>query len=69
MNDKKIYMGKISYINASPVFYGLDHGLLPAWLKMVADVPSALNRKIITGQIKVSPISAAFYAMNHREML
>ncbi len=69
MNDKKIYMGKISYINASPVFYGLDHGLLPAWLKMVADVPSALNRKIITGQIKVSPISAAFYAMNHRELL
>ncbi len=69
MNDKKVYMGKISYINAAPVFYGLDHGLLPAWLKMVADVPSALNRKIITGQIQVSPISAAFYAMNHRELL
>ncbi|MCD4721292.1 MAG: menaquinone biosynthesis protein [Desulfobacula sp.] len=62
-------MGKISYINASPVFYGLDHGLLPAWLKMVPDVPSVLNRKIKTGQIKVSPISAAFYAMNHRELL
>jgi chorismate dehydratase len=69
MNNKKIYMGKISYINASPVYYGLDHGLLPPWLKMVPDVPSVLNRKIITGQIKVSPISAAFYAMNHRELL
>ena len=69
MNDKKVTMGKISYINASPVFYGLDHGLLPPWLKMESDVPSVLNRKIITGQIKISPISAAFYAMNHKELL
>ena len=69
MNKKKVYMGKISYINASPVYYGLDHGLLPSWLKMVPDVPSALNRKIKTGQIQVSPISAAFYAMNHRDLL
>ncbi|MBC2704195.1 MAG: menaquinone biosynthesis protein [Desulfobacula sp.] len=62
-------MGKISYINDAPVYYGLDHGLLPDWLRMVSDVPSVLNRKIKTGQIKVSPISAAFYAMNHRELL
>jgi len=69
MIDKNIYMGKISYVNSFPVYYGLDHGLLPEWLKMVPDVPSVLNRKIITGQIKVSPISAAFYAMNHQELL
>ncbi|NOX34547.1 MAG: menaquinone biosynthesis protein [Deltaproteobacteria bacterium] len=62
-------MGKISYINASPVFYGLDHGLLPPWLKMVADVPSSLNRKIKTGQVKISPVSAAFYAMNFKDLL
>lgn len=69
MNTENVNMGKISYINASPVFYGLDHGLLPDWLKMVSDVPSALNRQIITGEIKVSPISAAAYAMNHEELL
>ncbi|WP_051012462.1 menaquinone biosynthetic enzyme MqnA/MqnD family protein [Desulfobacula toluolica] len=69
MNNKHVYMGKISYINASPVYYGLDHGLLPHWLAMISDVPSVLNRKIITGQIEVSPISAAFYAMHHRELL
>ena len=69
MNNKEISIGKISYINASPVFYGLDHGLLPSWLKMVPDVPSVLNQKIITGQIEVSPISAAFYALNHKELL
>ncbi len=62
-------MGKISYINASPVYYGLDHGLLPDWLTLVSDVPSALNRKIIAGEIEISPISAAFYAMNHETLL
>lgn len=62
-------MGKISYINASPVFYGLDHGLLPQWLKMVPDVPSALNRQIMTGRVEISPISAAFYAQNTKDLL
>jgi len=65
----KISLGKISYINASPVYHGLDNGLLPDWLTMVTDVPSALNHKIITGQIEISPISAAFYAMNHDKLL
>jgi len=69
MHNEKTIMGKISYINASPVYYGLDNGLLPNWLEMDPDVPSALNRKIIEGQIVISPISAAFYAMNHRELL
>lgn len=62
-------MGKISYINASPVYYGLDNGLLPHWLEMVPDVPSVLNRQIMEGGIIISPISAAFYAMNHRDLL
>ncbi len=69
MNNTKIDMGKISYINASPVFYGLDHGLLPDWLNMVPEVPSVLNRKILAGNIEISPISAAFYAMNHKDLL
>ena len=69
MNEKKVAIGKISYINDAPVYFGLDHGLLPSWLKMVSDVPAVLNQKIKTGQIKISPVSAAFYAMNHRELL
>lgn len=68
-HNPTVRIGKISYINASPVYYGLDHGLLPAWLEMVADVPSALNRQIMTGQVVISPISAAFYAQNHTDLL
>ncbi len=69
MNEKKVTIGKISYINDAPVYFGLDHGLLPPWLEMVSDVPAVLNQKIKTGQIKISPVSAAFYAMNYRELL
>jgi chorismate dehydratase len=36
---------------------------------MVTDVPTVLNEKIKTGQIKISPVSAAFYAMNHQKLL
>lgn len=69
MTSDPLFMGKISYINASPVYYGLDHGLKPDWLTLVPDVPSALNRKILAGDIHISPISSAFYAMHHQDLL
>ena len=62
-------MGRISYINASPVYYGLDHGLAPDWLTLVTDVPAALNRKITASDIDISPISAAYYALHHKDLL
>ncbi|MCP4021250.1 MAG: menaquinone biosynthesis protein [Desulfobacteraceae bacterium] len=62
-------MGKISYINASPVYYGLDKGLLPDWLRLLPEVPAVLNQKLLTKKIDISPISAAFYAMHHDEFL
>ncbi|MCK5541739.1 MAG: menaquinone biosynthesis protein [Desulfobacterales bacterium] len=62
-------MGKISYINASPVFYGLDNGLLPDWLEMVAQPPAVLNHMIKNKDIIISPVSAAFYGMNCKELL
>ena len=65
----KYKMGKISYINASPVFYGLDHGLLPDWLEMISEPPAVLNHMIKNKDIIISPISAAFYGMNHKELL
>ena len=62
-------MGKISYINASPVYYGLDHGLCPEWLEMAAQPPAVLNLRLKKGEIQLSPISSAFYAMNHKDLL
>jgi len=67
--NPKLRMGKITYINACPVYYGIDHGMQPDWLTLVPDVPAALNRQIKEGTVDISPISAAFYAMNHQELL
>jgi len=70
MNNKiKYKMGKINYINASPVFYGLDNGLLPDWLEMVSEPPAVLNNMMISQDLILSPISAAFYGMHHKELL
>lgn len=72
MKNKKISIGRISYINASPVYYGLDNNLVdnfPVWLKMVSDVPSVLNKKIMNKEIVVSPISSITYAQNYKELL
>ncbi|MBF0201345.1 MAG: menaquinone biosynthesis protein [Desulfamplus sp.] len=62
-------MGKIDYINAFPVYYGLDHGMLPDWIEMVSGPPSILNGMIQSHELHLSPVSAAFYAVNHRELL
>ncbi len=62
-------MGKIDYINASPVYYGLDNGLLPDWIEMVPNPPAVLNGMIRDEKIAISPVSAAFYGMNHRDLL
>lgn len=69
MEPVDLCMGRISYINASPVYYGLDHGMTPSWLTLVTDVPAALNRQVSTGHIQISPISAAHYAVNHKDLL
>ncbi|MBF0302659.1 MAG: menaquinone biosynthesis protein [Desulfamplus sp.] len=62
-------MGKIDYINASPVYYGLDHGLKPEWIEMIEGPPAVLNSMIKNSQLEISPVSSAFYGMNHKELM
>jgi chorismate dehydratase len=70
MDSKMRYkMGKINYINASPVYYGLDNGMLPEWLEMISEPPAVLNSMIINQDLILSPVSAAFYGMHHKELL
>lgn len=66
---KKLLMGKIDYINASPVYYGLDHGLVPEWIEMIEGPPAVLNGMVQNRRLDISPVSSAFYGMNHKELL
>ncbi|MBF0242542.1 MAG: menaquinone biosynthesis protein [Desulfamplus sp.] len=69
MDREKLLIGKIDYINASPVYYGLVNGLVPDWITMIEGPPAVLNGMIKNGEIDISPVSSAFYAMNHKELL
>ena len=52
-------LGRISYVNMAPVFYGLE-----AEVEEVTGVPTDLNQRLIAGEIDVAPISSIEYARN-----
>ena len=52
-----IRLGRIGYVNMAPVFYRLD-----ADVEEVVGVPTDLNRKLVTGELDVAPISSIAYA-------
>lgn len=54
-----ITLGRISYVNMAPVFYGLE-----ADVEEVQGVPTELNRMLLDGEIDIAPISSIEYARN-----
>ena len=65
--NRRIKVGRIRYINVAPIYFGLDNGLLPPWMKLVNHPPSSLNRMLAQGLLDVSPVSTAAYASNFKE--
>jgi chorismate dehydratase len=57
-------LGRISYLNMAPVFYGLE-----ADVHEVMGVPTELNAALMDGQVDVAPISSIEWARNARELL
>ena len=64
-----VKIGRISYINVAPIYYGLDRGLKPAWFNMVTAPPSVLNNMIANGEIDISPVSSVAYARHQKDLL
>jgi chorismate dehydratase len=64
-----VKIGRISYINVAPVYYGLDKGLKPEWLNMVTAPPSVLNKMMANGEIDISPVSSVAYARHQKDWL
>ena len=57
-----IRLGRISYVNMAPVFYGLD-----AEVEEVSGVPTELNHRLLAGELDLAPISSIEYARHaHR---
>jgi chorismate dehydratase len=58
-----IRLGRISYVNMAPLFFGLD-----AEVQEIAGVPTDLNARLLAGEIDLAPISSIAYA-RHAERL
>ena len=54
-----IRLGRISYVNMAPVFYGLE-----ADVEEVVGVPTELHRMLLDGEIDIAPIPSIEYARN-----
>jgi chorismate dehydratase len=54
-----IRLGRISYVNMAPVFYGLETDV-----EEVTGVPTELSRMLLDGDIDVAPIPSIEYARN-----
>jgi chorismate dehydratase len=54
-----IRLGRISYVNMAPLFYGLE-----AEVEEVEGVPTELNEMLLEGEIDVAPIPSIEYARN-----
>ncbi len=52
-------LGRISYVNMAPVFYGLE-----ADVEEVTGVPTELTRMLLDGELDIAPIPSIDYARN-----
>jgi chorismate dehydratase len=59
-----IRLGRISYLNMAPVFFGLD-----VEVEEVAGVPTELNRALLANEVDLAPISSIEWARNADRLL
>ena len=64
-------LGWIDYLNSLPVYHALDTGAvpLPDGVSLVKDVPTALHRELMAGNLDVSPVPAFEYARNADDLV
>jgi chorismate dehydratase len=55
-------IGRIPYINCYPVYGAIDRGRVNLDAELVDGVPTDLNRKMATGKLDISVVSAVEYA-------
>jgi len=59
MPDDLVKVGSVSYINARPLVYGLEKGMLGNEVELVQDYPSAIARQLIDGHIDLGLVPVA----------
>lgn len=62
-------IGRIPYINCYPVYGAIDRGVVSLDADLVDGVPTDLNRRMATGELDISVVSAVEYARDSARYL
>src|SRR5947209_1264748 len=62
-------IGRIPYINCYPVYGAIDRGIVGLDADLVDGVPTDLNRRMSTGELDISVVSAVEYARDSARYL
>jgi len=65
----KVRLGKISFANCHPVYFGLSNGLRPPWLDLTPAPPTVLNDMLANSELDISPVSSVAYAKHAEDWL
>jgi chorismate dehydratase len=57
--SRKVRIGVVSYLNARPLVFGLEQGLLAQRVELVHDVPSSLADRMARGELDVALLPVA----------
>lgn len=56
---EKIKIGTVSYLNAKPLIYGFENGMLSDQIELLADYPSAIAAQLLDGKIDIGLVPVA----------
>jgi chorismate dehydratase len=65
--EKPVRIGRISYMNVAPIYYGLDRQNSTDGYEIVSAPPALLNQKMAAGELDISPVSTAAYAARQED--
>lgn len=68
-NHRNIRLGRISYMNVAPVYYGINDHFKPSWIDIVSAPPATLNRMLSEGRLDVSPVSSFSFARHQDQWM
>ncbi len=54
MQDKKIRLSAVSYLNTKPFIYGLFRSEMADEIELSLDIPSVCARKLLTGEVDLA---------------
>lgn len=59
MTSKKIKVGSVSYLNAKPLIYGFENGMMNNEVELITDYPSAIAKQLIEDTIDIGLVPVA----------